>query len=202
MNRTQVAPAPPALVAVLAARPDDEERVTAFVAGLSPRSRTLRFFTGMPRVDRRTARALVAVDDRRDVLLAVDGDSRVVGHAMGFLRDDTTEIAVVVADGWQGMGVGSRLVRTLLRRAAERGARNVGMDVMGENRRALQIIRHWWPDARTRIESGTVEVVAAIAPARAPGVPEPAVTRPERPLTWCPPPTFAEQGSVESPLTL
>ncbi|MFC6085190.1 GNAT family N-acetyltransferase [Sphaerisporangium aureirubrum] len=157
------APAVPA-VEIRPARMDDEERVGAFVAGLSPRTLTLRFFTGYGRTDRKLVRALIAVDERRDVLLAVDGGERVLGHAMGYLRDGSTEIAVMVADEWQGRGIGSRLVRALLRRAVARGAHEVGMDVMGDNRRVLAMIKRRWPGARMRIEAAVVEVAAPIGP--------------------------------------
>ncbi|MEO3814375.1 GNAT family N-acetyltransferase [Sphaerisporangium sp. B11E5] len=143
---------------------DDEERVAAFMAGLSPRTLTQRFFTGCSRPDRRLVRALIAAGGRRDVLLAVDGDERVLGHAMGYLRDGAIEIAVMVADEWQGRGIGSRLVRTLLRRAAARGAHEVGMDVMGDNRRVLAMIKRHWPGARMRVESATVEITAPLGP--------------------------------------
>ncbi len=168
MTRTQVAipqvstdAAVPA-VEIRPARMDDEQRVRSFVEELSLRSRTLRFFAGLTRPNRRLVSALIATDDRRDVLLAVDGDDRVIGHAMSFRRDGATEIAVVVADEWQGVGLGSRLVRVLLRRAVARGAVSVGMDVMGENRKVLSMIKRWWPDAEMRVESGTVEVLAPI----------------------------------------
>ncbi|WP_214411470.1 GNAT family N-acetyltransferase [Sphaerisporangium fuscum] len=145
-------------VEVRPARPDDQAGVTAFVEGLSQRSRVLRFFTGLTRPDARLARTLVTVDDSRDILLALDDRGHVVGHVMGFLRGDVTEIAVVVADGWQGLGLGGRLVWTLLGRAAGRGAEFVQMDVMGENRKVLSIIGRWWPEAEVRVQSGTVEV--------------------------------------------
>ena len=101
------------------------------------------------------------LDARRDVLLAVlPGADTVIGHAMSFhaAPGSPVEIAVVVADEWQGLGYGSRLVGALLGRAAARGARTVGMDVLGDNRRVLAMIRRRWPQATTRVASGTVEI--------------------------------------------
>ncbi|MFC4588102.1 GNAT family N-acetyltransferase [Sphaerisporangium corydalis] len=174
MMRTQVEAPPVSVPAVTAielrpARMDDEQRVRAFVEALSLKSQTLRFFAGLTRPDARLVRSMIMIDERRDVLLAVDGDQRVVGHAMSFRRSDATEIAVVVADEWQGLGLGSRLVGTLLRRAVARGAVMVGMDVMGDNRKVLSIIKRWWPDAQVRIESGTVEILARIGRGEGPG---------------------------------
>jgi GNAT superfamily N-acetyltransferase len=100
------------------------------------------------------------VDERRDVLLAVRG-GLLVGHAMSYRGEESdVEIAVVVGDEWQGRGLGSRLVRSLLGRASAGGARTLGMDVLGGNRKVLAMIRRAWPEATMKISSGTVQVTA------------------------------------------
>ncbi|TMS00452.1 GNAT family N-acetyltransferase [Nonomuraea basaltis] len=171
MCRTQIRPA----------RPEDEERARRFLTGLSLHTQTLRFFTGIRTPAAGLVRALLAVDERRDALVATIAGGEIVGHAMSY-RGGTTdvEIAVVVADQWQGLGLGSRLIETLLLRAVVRGARTVGMDVLGENRRVLRFIRRQWPDAKMRVSSGSVEVTAMIDRAG----------------------LFAEQRSVATPLTV
>jgi GNAT superfamily N-acetyltransferase len=77
----------------------------------------------------------------------------IIGHAMavdtaGPPGAAATEIGVVVADGWQGRGVGSGLMRALAARARARGATTLVMEVMAENRRVLTMIAGRWPDAR------------------------------------------------------
>ncbi|GAA4936456.1 putative N-acetyltransferase YhbS [Nonomuraea thailandensis] len=171
MQGTQIRPA----------RPDDEERIRRFLAGLSLHTQTLRFFTGVSKPAAGLVRALLSVDERRDALVATTGCGEIVGHAMSFKGGCAdVEIAVVVADDWQGRGLGPRLVDTLLLRASVRGARTVGMDVLGENRRVLRLVRRLWPDATMKVASGTVEVTAMIDQAG----------------------LFAEQGSVVTPLTV
>ncbi|SDJ99262.1 GNAT family N-acetyltransferase [Nonomuraea jiangxiensis] len=170
MHGTQIRPA----------CPDDEERIARFLAGLSLQTQTMRFFTGFGVPASGLVHALIAVDERRDALVATEG-GEIVGHAMSYLgRCADVEIAVVVADQWQGFGLGPELVERLLLRAALRGARTVGMDVMGENRRVLRLIRRIWPDAVMKVASGTVEVTAMIDQAA----------------------LFAEQRSGGTPLTL
>ncbi|MER5645020.1 GNAT family N-acetyltransferase [Streptosporangium sp. NPDC002524] len=154
---------PGGAVEIRPARPDDdEEAIRRFLGGLSPRTQALRFFAGMGRPSASFVRTLLAVDERRDALLAVHGNL-LVGHAMSYRGEETdVEIAVVVGDEWQGMGLGSRLVRALMRRAEVRGARTVGMDVLGDNRTVLAMVRRAWPEATMRVSSGTVEVTATV----------------------------------------
>ncbi|UBU13375.1 GNAT family N-acetyltransferase [Nonomuraea gerenzanensis] len=179
MQGTQIRPA----------RPDDEERIRRFLAGLSLHTQTLRFFTGVSKPAPGLVRTLLCLDERRDALVATTACGEIVAHAMSFRSSSTdveadgeadVEIAVVVADEWQGRGLGPRLVDTLLLRASVRGARTVGMDVLGENRRVLRLIRRLWPDATMKVASGSVEVTAMIDQAG----------------------LFAEQGSVATPLTV
>ncbi|MEV4168061.1 GNAT family N-acetyltransferase [Nonomuraea sp. NPDC049709] len=171
MQGTQIRPA----------RPDDEERIRRFLSGLSLHTQTLRFFTGVSAPAPALVRVLLAVDERRDAIVATTDGGEIVGHAMSFRGGCTdVEIAVVVTDEWQGRGLGPKLIDTLLLRAFVRGARSVGMDVLGENRRVLRLIRRVWPDARMKVSSGSVEVTAMIDQAG----------------------LFAEQGSGSTPLTV
>lgn len=148
------------VIEIRPARMDDEERIRRFLAGLSTRTQTQRFFTGVNRPSASMVRTLLAVDERRDALLAVRGEL-LVGHAMSYRGEGTDiEIAVVVGDEWQGRGLGARLVRRLLHRAAAGGARTLGMDVLGDNRKVLAMIRRAWPEATMKVSSGTVQVAA------------------------------------------
>ncbi|GLW11184.1 hypothetical protein Misp01_63120 [Microtetraspora sp. NBRC 13810] len=152
-------------VVVRPAGPDDEEPVRAFLAGLSLRTCSMRFFAGVTRPSASMVRSLLALDGGRDALLAVHAvTGQVVGHAMSYRYAGTSqvEIAVVVADEWQGRGHGSRLVGVLLARAVAEGAETVGMDVLGDNRKVLSMIRKRWPEATARAVQGTVEIVAAL----------------------------------------
>jgi acetyltransferase len=143
-------------------RADDEEGIRRFLSGLSVHTQTLRFFAGVGRPAAAVVRALIEVSDRRDALVAVR-EGEIIGHAMSYRGGVAdVEIAVVVTDRWQGFGLGPELVSRLLLRATVRGATTVGMDVLGENRRALRMIRKIWPGAEMKVASGCVEVTAMI----------------------------------------
>ena len=115
-------------------------------------TRYLRFFAGALPVSPAMLRILAGERDGADVLVAI-GNGAIIGHAMavdsaGPGGEATAEIGVVVADAWQGRGVGSGLVRALAARARARGATALVMEVMAENQRVLAMIAHRWPGAR------------------------------------------------------
>ena len=121
-----------------------------FLAGLSAQTRYLRFFAGVP-ASAAMLRILAGQRPDADALVATR-NGLIIGHAMavdtgGPPGAAATEIGVVVADAWQGRGVGSGLIRALASRARDRGATSVVMEVMAENRRVLAMIAGRWPDA-------------------------------------------------------
>jgi GNAT superfamily N-acetyltransferase len=169
--------------------------LTVFFAGLSIGTRVLRFFApvrptaalvrlacgfaGRAGGETRTGRTFGT-----DALIAVHGGD-IIGHAMAVDRPaeaaagrpvppagPVTEIGVVVADAWQGRGVGSDLVRALISRAQARGVTSLSMDVLPANQRVLAIIAAHWPGVRTRRSADCVTVQVALprpsSPARRP----------------------------------
>ena len=58
-----------------------------------------------------------------------------------------TDIGVVVADAWQGRGLGSALTRALVTGARARGVTQLEMDVLHGNRQVLDMITGHWPAA-------------------------------------------------------
>lgn len=144
--------------------PADMAALSDFFAGLSTQTRYLRFFvpiTPTPAM----LRVLSGGDASVDALVAVRGGV-IIGHAMaadqpategsrrtGAVRDPlgstVTDIGVVVADAWQGRGVGSALVRALVTRAQARGVTSITMEVLHANHRVLAMIERHWAAAET-----------------------------------------------------
>jgi L-amino acid N-acyltransferase YncA len=145
-----------------AARAADCEAIRSFLAGLSPRTRLLRFFTPVSPPSSAVLRAMCGVDGTADVLVATHGGA-IVAHAMA--ADSTSpggcraaDIGVVVADDWQDRGVGSEILDRLIARAAARAVRVLVMDVLPENGRMLAMISRRWPDAACEYAAGAVSV--------------------------------------------
>jgi GNAT superfamily N-acetyltransferase len=129
----------------------DRGALRDFLAGLSVQTCYLRFFAGGRPSGPAMLRILAGEQAGTDVLVATRNGA-IIGHAMavdspGPGGGATAEIGVVVADAWQGQGVGSGLVRTLAARARTRGATTLVMEVMAENQRVLGMIGRRWPGA-------------------------------------------------------
>jgi GNAT superfamily N-acetyltransferase len=166
-TQTQIAgPARPAAtgtrgrVRYRAAAATDREALRSFVAGLSPRTRFLRFFTPASPPSSAVVRAMSGAGSTTDVLVATHGGA-IVAHAMaadgvsaGGCRQ--ADVGLVVADDWQDRGVGSEILGRLVARAAARGVQVLVMDVLPENARMLAMISRRWPGAAYEFGVGSV----------------------------------------------
>jgi GNAT superfamily N-acetyltransferase len=164
VNRTQgdQVPGLPA-AAIRPSASADLAALGAFFAGLSLHTRVKRFFAPVA-PGPAMLRTLCGTAGRADVLVAECGGV-IIGHAMAvdYARSGTglrTDFGVVVADAWQGQGLGAALVRALVSRAQARGVTEVVMDVMPGNREVLAMITSHWAAARTAwsADSVTVEI--------------------------------------------
>jgi GNAT superfamily N-acetyltransferase len=133
-------------VLIRAVRPDDAERLREFDAGLSPRSRQLRYMGSKPPLTVDWAKHLVAVDfDLRFALVATAGrgaEERIVADCR-LLSDEKIhgELAIVVGDDYQGVGLGRVLIEVTLKVAADRGLPEIFADVRYDNREMALLLR-------------------------------------------------------------
>jgi RimJ/RimL family protein N-acetyltransferase len=124
----------------------DRDGLAAAFERLSDRTRHLRFLGPKPRLSSSELTYLTEIDHRsHDALVAIESASgRIVGVARyAAMRGEvgSADLAVVVADEWQGRGLGTRLVRELLERAAANGVKRVVATTLHENRAARGMLR-------------------------------------------------------------
>jgi GNAT superfamily N-acetyltransferase len=113
---------------------------------LSAESRHRRFLAPKPTLSQRELTYLTVVDHRwREALGAVEpgeGSIVAVGHYAGvFGRFGVADVAVVVADDWQRIGIGSAVGRALIAHARVNGFRHLTATTMWENRPARALLR-------------------------------------------------------------
>ena len=151
---------------VRAAGQDDAAGIREFVCDLSVRTQYFRFFTAVSPPSPGLLRALTGATGRADILVVTDDRGAVVGHAMAVdARQDgvlTSDIGLVIADRWQGQGLGTKLLAMLADRAAGRGVAALVLDVLPDNTRMLGIISRRWPDARRKRNADSLTFTATI----------------------------------------
>jgi acetyltransferase len=128
-------------------RPEDADIESAFLTGLSPESRHNRLLGGMIRITREYVERLTTVDYSRDMALAaalmLGGRELLIGVARYMLEPGgrACEFALVIADAWQGRGIGRRMMEMLIRVARSRGLESIYGDVLSINRPMLEFCR-------------------------------------------------------------
>jgi len=152
-----------ASVRVRAIRPDDEPRLMGLCRRLSPRTVYQRFFS-VRRLLPEEPHAFANVDYRqRMAVVAEVGDGpepELVGVARyGPYDEGTADIGLVVADAWQGLGLGSLLLEEILRAGEQRGIHQFSADVLTDNRRALRLLARHAAITRRTVASGVTSVV-------------------------------------------
>jgi GNAT superfamily N-acetyltransferase len=139
--------------------PADLAALGDFFTGLSAETRYRRFFG--PVTPTRTLLDLLSARAANVHAVVAVAGGVIVGHAMAADRAEpgdpgdpgnpgqarAADIGVVVADAWQGRGVGSALMRALVAQAEARGVTSLAMDVLHANRQVLAMILGHWPAA-------------------------------------------------------
>jgi len=148
------------------ADPADADRIADFVSGLSVQSQYFRFFTAVGRPSPGMAR-LLSDTSRADVLVIAAREA-IIGHGMAVdargCEVASADVAVVIADGWQGNGLGTMLLDLMVTRAAQRGITRFDFEVLPDNARMLGIINRRWPGASRRRTPDSVSMWADIGP--------------------------------------
>ncbi|MGC4963763.1 GNAT family N-acetyltransferase [Gordonia sp. DT101] len=152
--------------------PDDADRVVRFHAGLSERTRYMRYFGPTPTLPPREVARMTTVDyQKRVALVAVlGGDIIAIGLYEGLEFDgkpESAEVAFVVADDHQGRGLGPILLEHLAGAAAESGFVRFEAEVLSENPNMVAVFRDAGYQLSRNFDGSTVHVEFLIDPTEA-----------------------------------
>ena len=148
-------------------RTEDARELLAFYQRLSPDSLYFRFFS-IPKVDSAKAARFCLVDYDGEFALVGEAGGRIVAVAHYFrLSSDPrrAEVAFTVEDALQGQGIGTRLLERLAEIARARGISIFEAEVLGYNRRMIDVFRNCGFETQERqIEGGVEKVALSITP--------------------------------------
>jgi acetyl coenzyme A synthetase (ADP forming)-like protein len=124
----------------------DLDGLEAFLAALSPESRLLRYFSGAVDVHRAAYWAAhPGMEAGGYAVVAYTGtDDHIIAHGCferEDARDDRAEVALAIADAYQGRGLGTLIVGHLAAVADRMGVAEFTAHVLPENHRMLRVLR-------------------------------------------------------------
>ena len=157
-------------------RPDDRDRVAVAVRELGRESIYMRLFSYRAELTEPGLDRIMTVGAAREAALlvtrgtgeneAVIGCGRFVAFA-GEGADRSAEVAFVVEEDYQGLGIAGRLLRYLAEIARENGIAAFEADVLAENGSMLTVFARSGLPMRKRRDGGVVHVTLALHEERA-----------------------------------
>jgi len=133
--------------------------VDTVFAGLSPRSRFLRFHSPVRALTPALRRALVPIDgERRMAVAAWCGDEPLGIARITRTGPGSADLAAAVVDTWQRRGLGRRLVTAAVGLAERAGIGELHGSVLPENRAMLELVRTTFPLALRHHDDGTIQI--------------------------------------------
>lgn len=128
------APSWPAGTRLRAATPADVDALQHFVAALSTRTRVQRFFAPLPGLPLALVQALQRNDPAHRFVVA-ERDGAIVGLGQYAVEapHERCEVALVVDDRLHGLGLGRRLLESLLADAGRAGLRQAVLETLAGN---------------------------------------------------------------------
>jgi acetyltransferase len=133
-------------------RPEDAAREKRFFDALSAHSRYQRFMQYLPQLSDRMLARFTQLDYDRELALAALWQDEFVAVGRYAPNQDglTAEFALVVADDWQGKGLGHALLERLCEAARAAGYQELVGHILEANRDMLQLAAHLGFTERTR----------------------------------------------------
>lgn len=153
-------------------RPEDGARHREFLSRISPHDLYTRFFSGVRELPESDLAHLTHIDyDREMAFIAVTAVGAEAGEILGVARacadpdNGSAEFAVLVRSDLKGQGLGTLLMRKLIRYCQRRGTRELRGIVLAENAAMLRLARSLGFHTR-KTEQNIEEVVLDLQAAR------------------------------------
>jgi GNAT superfamily N-acetyltransferase len=148
-------------------RVDDEGRILTFHSHLSDDSIYCRYFSFHPELSRKEVAHLTHVDYDNRLALVVEDRDEIVGVARYDRYGGTSvaEVAFVVRDDYQHLGLGHKLFASLAAAASPRGITEFSAETLCRNHDMMSVFRHSGFPMTSSVSAGEISVRLSIEPA-------------------------------------
>jgi acetyltransferase len=144
--------------------PADRDALRAFFAALTPATRRQRFHVQVHEVSADVLVKFSLVDQSNHVAFVAEAGGaahpRLIGEAR-YIRGpqaESAELALVVAEAWRRVGLGTALTDVLLRTARASGVRRLYGEALAENIAVLRLLRSFGARRLPTPDSGIVRL--------------------------------------------
>jgi ribosomal protein S18 acetylase RimI-like enzyme len=153
---------------IRALRPEDEADMLAAVGKTSAQSLQRRFFAMKRHFSDKERAYFMEIDFKNHVALVAlaeeAGGTVIVGGGRYIVFEPgRAEMAFVVVDAWQGRGVGSILMRHLVKIASDAGLKELTAEVLPENTAMIKVFGKFGFKPGTRRDPETVHLSLKLA---------------------------------------
>lgn len=155
-------------IRIRAIHPDDRARLLRHFESLSPESIYFRFFGPKKTLSELELTHFTDLDYRDHVALVAtlpdQGDERIIGVGRYFVAGASeglkrsAEVAFAVLDEYQGHGIATILLRHLLGIARASGVGEFTANVLGGNRKMIEVLVAGGFEVRRALDSGTTHL--------------------------------------------
>ncbi|MHA1231842.1 MAG: GNAT family N-acetyltransferase [Candidatus Helarchaeota archaeon] len=128
-------------------KPTDRDLWVEFYLSLSKLTKYYRFFSAKPKPDEKMIKRYTQIDYVNNLALVAlikeNGKERMIGVVRYVLVPEfnAAELAVVVADDWQGKGLGTKLLLMMLDIIIKRKIPKIMGDIFLENEKMMRIVK-------------------------------------------------------------
>jgi RimJ/RimL family protein N-acetyltransferase len=161
-------------ITIRAIRPDDKGSLIDALSKVSPQSLYLRLFSGKRKFSDEEMTQITGVDFVNVVALVAvlnkDGMEQIMGGGR-YIRigpagtAQRAEVAFLIDDAHQGLGIGSRLFKRLAGIARDSGITHFEAEVLPSNAAMLRLFARSGLPVEKTMSGGTVHVIVQLAPA-------------------------------------
>lgn len=150
-------------IEIRAIRKDDLGRWISFVSGLSNRTKYLRFHS-LPKLTAEDAQKFCSVDHFNNfavvALVAEKAEHRIIaiGRYSRLNAGNTAEVAIVIDDSHQGLGIGGKLMETLINVARKNNIGIFEADILAENTGVIRMLKKHGVDFTGHFQSGVCHI--------------------------------------------